>query len=197
MTNIVIMGATGGIGSAIAKALAHPENHLMLLGRKKDALQKLARTLDRNTKVSFFVADLARPESLRRSLTQIKKSTQKVDWLIYAAGTIQKEPMKTVSYKDLADSFAVNLNGLVLAVSSLRGILSSKGGVIAISSTSGLWGNGLFPIYSSSKAALNMFMQSEAKSDTGSLRYITLCPGPTNTAMRERVIQILPAAYRV
>ena len=60
--------------------------------------------------------------------------------------------------------------------------------MISISSTAGVWGNPDYPIYSSSKAALNVFTSSIHKKWLTQNKYaFSICPGPTNTQMRERI----------
>lgn len=70
----------------------------------------------------------------------------------------------------------------------LQDFIAPQGGVISISSTASLWGNPGFPNYAASKGALNTFTLALGKQfDTSERSAIVICPGGTNTAMRERI----------
>lgn len=92
------------------------------------------------------------------------------DWLVFAHGTISEE--------DIADTFMVN----TLSCIALTMRFLPERGVIFISSTAALKGNGLFPVYAASKGALNVFAESlSRKFETRT--FVSICPGPTNTQM--------------
>ncbi len=94
------------------------------------------------------------------------ETDKEFDWLICAHGVINEE--------DMIETFMANtLSNIHLAQS-----IKTKN-IIFISSTSGIKGNSLFPIYSASKAALNAYCKAIASNTN----CYALCPGPTNTKM--------------
>lgn len=95
-----------------------------------------------------------------------------VDWLIFAQGTIDET--------DVRNLFEANT---LMPISLTQRLLPNiKRGVIFISSTAGINGNGKFPVYSASKAALNCYSESMAKAHP-ELQFYAICPGPTDTKM--------------
>ncbi len=91
------------------------------------------------------------------------------DWLVCSHGFIgESDPVET---------FDVNT---LLSIDLAQNLAPSKG-VIFISSTAGITGNSMFPIYAASKAALNCYVTSMAKKKE--VGYFAVCPGPTATKM--------------
>lgn len=94
------------------------------------------------------------------------------DWLIFAHGTMDEN--------DYQQTFQVNT---IKCISHTINFLPRlRKGVIFISSTAAMTANSKFPIYSASKAAINVFSQAMAKKHPY-LEFYALCPGPTDTKM--------------
>ncbi|MET4141444.1 SDR family NAD(P)-dependent oxidoreductase [Pedobacter sp. UYP1] len=105
---VVITGGTGGIGYAIAIALAKQGNDIIFQGRDADKGRKIAGELSKinGTNAKFIAADVASIEGTKALALAIKKLTNKIDILIQATGTLNSERHET---KDgLYESFAVN-----------------------------------------------------------------------------------------
>ncbi|MBB5646072.1 SDR family NAD(P)-dependent oxidoreductase [Pedobacter cryoconitis] len=105
---IVITGGTGGIGYAVAIALAKQGNDIIFQGRDADKGRKIAEELSKinGTNARFIAADVSSIEGMKALALGIKKITNKIDILIQATGTLNSERQET---KDgLYESFAVN-----------------------------------------------------------------------------------------
>lgn len=103
--------------------------------------------------------------------TQVE-GLKECDWLILAHGIIRE--------KDARKTLLVNTWKCIVLTEEYLPFL--KKGVIYISSTAAFNGNGKFPVYSASKAALNIYSKSMAKAHP-ELGFYALCPGPTNTKL--------------
>lgn len=105
---IVITGGTGGIGYAIAVALAKQGNDIIFQGRDADKGKQIAAELSKinGTTARFIAADVSTVEGIKCLALAIKKLTNKIDIFIQATGTLNSERRET---KDgLYESFAVN-----------------------------------------------------------------------------------------
>lgn len=104
---------------------------------------------------------------------------RKVDWLIFSHGFID-----TDKDENIEKTFAVNTLSVIQLTNRLLKYTSK--GVIFISSTAGVNGNGGFPVYSASKSAVNCFAKSLSRkySDKG---FYSVCPGPTDTLMWKKL----------
>lgn len=187
---ILILGASGGIGTAIAQILNTFQHQLILHGTKKSDLDQLISHLDiSNSEIFGRHADFTDISELTSFVSKIKNEYQQIDWIIIANGYIDENENKgKISYESIQKTFNVNTIAPAFIIQELSSSLTETGGIIAISSTASLSGNPGFPIYSASKGALNVLMKSYAKEFTSTERkVITICPGGTNTKMRERV----------
>lgn len=96
----------------------------------------------------------------------------KLDWVIFAHGMLDEQ--------DIEGTFEANTFSCIKLTEDL--VLNLNKGIIFISSTAGIHGNGAYPIYAASKGAINTYMQSLAKQYKDK-EFYALCPGPTNTPM--------------
>lgn len=190
--NILIIGATGGIGASVARSLADKNTNLILHGSSEQKLNVLKMELvPLCNKIKTYVSDLSHGESTQSLANSITDLYKEFDWVINAAGYIdEKEAGHSPSYSNLVRAFQVNTIAPIHITQMLQDKLSDHGGVIMISSTASILGNPRFPIYSASKSALNTFTQALAKQFEGSRKKaVVICPGGTNTPMRERIAQ--------
>lgn len=110
-----------------------------------------------------------------------------IDNLVCAHGYIDTETdLEQQSPLAIEKTFAINTLSIIYLTKTLLSRFTKGGGVIAISSSAGIDANGRTAAYSASKAALNNFIQGMAR-NRSELSFIAICPGPTNTPMRERI----------
>ncbi len=189
--NILITGASGGIGGAIVRALAAPRTRLILSARNRARLQKLGGSL-KNSGASFLVApaDMTRPATINPLVRAIAKSGR-LDWAILCAGwidlpgPIEKQPAAAI--QKIYDS---NLIGPALLSARLLPLIKPTGGIVLISSTAGITPNGRYAAYSSAKSGINALGKAIAtawKFEKDPRKIFIIAPGRTNTPMREKI----------
>src|SRR3989442_15531162 len=84
---VVVTGATGGIGRAIAWLFARLGAHVVLVGRNQAKLDALtARMTQRALKVSSYAVDIRQPDSVQALFDATWKARGRVDSLINSAG---------------------------------------------------------------------------------------------------------------
>ncbi|RMI28624.1 SDR family NAD(P)-dependent oxidoreductase [Nocardia stercoris] len=145
---VLLTGATGGIGHAIARALHAQGAVLTITGRRTEALDALAAELS----ATALAADLARPEAPQELLEQAGR----VDVLIANAALPGVGPLTEFSTEKLDSNLAVNLRApIILARSVLPGMLErGSGHLVFIGSVSGLTASPGGSIYSATKFGL-------------------------------------------
>ncbi len=136
---VVITGAYGGLGKALATIFAQNDFGLVLLGRKEKELQLLKDSLDHRTDIVTENCDVSDLTSCQQAYSNIKERGISVRVLINNAGityihNFDKE-YDINRYRQLIDT---NLNGSVyLTHLFIDDILQQKGSVITISSVIG------------------------------------------------------------
>ncbi|TCL06295.1 SDR family NAD(P)-dependent oxidoreductase [Sodalis ligni] len=132
--NILITGATDGVGRMVAERLATPGNNIVVHGRDRLRGESVVRYIRScGGKASFFHADFASLDEVRRMATAIMKEYSRLDVLINNAGigVAGAYPGRTESHDGYELRFAVNyLAGFLLTRLLLPAICSTPGGRI-------------------------------------------------------------------
>ena len=164
MKTILITGASGGIGQALALEYAAPDVHLILQGRKPNVLEKLAAACKtRGASVETCVLGLTKTEKLCEWLFRVAENTSP-DLVLINAGVntnmgAQYQGESLAAMNNLID---VNIRAAMTTVNLLLPAMRQRGsGQIAlVSSLAGYYGLPMTPSYSASKAALKAYGES-------------------------------------
>jgi NADP-dependent 3-hydroxy acid dehydrogenase YdfG len=179
MPTAMITGASGGLGSALATALA-PTHTLFLAGRPSSRLDEVAAEFGATT----WPIDLADVSGLSAVVEPIVE----VDVLIHNAGVAYPGRVAETSVDEWQSTMQVNFIGAVALTLSLLPALRSAGGhVVFINSGSGINASPGLASYSASKFALRGFADS-LRNDEPSLRVTSVHPGRIATVMQEGLV---------
>jgi 3-hydroxy acid dehydrogenase / malonic semialdehyde reductase len=156
--NVLLTGATSGIGEATAHLLAKNQYNLILCGRRKDRLQKLEKELSTQTKVTTLSFDVRDYEAVKAALGSLRKEWQKIDVLINNAGNAHGlDPIHRGSVADWDAMMDINVKGLLyISREVVPGMTERKAGhIINIGSIAGkeVYANG--NVYCASKFAVD------------------------------------------
>lgn len=188
----LVTGSTGGLGVAIAKALAANHAFVVVSGRDKsrgDAVVAGIRAAGGDG--AFVAADLGAGEAEVRRLAAAATETAggRLDILVNNAATLlMPTPTAEVSEQLLRDTFAVN----VFAPFLLAGLLapamaeSGKGSIVNIGSITGLRGSDGSAVYSAQKAVIHSLTKSWADEyGPAGVRVNAVAPGPIATERQQ------------
>jgi short-subunit dehydrogenase len=147
----LLTGATGGLGHAIARALAARGALLVLTGRRADVLEPLASELGGRA----LAADLSSPDGVDRLLEEAGP----IDVLVANAGLPAAGRLRTFSVEEIDRALAVNLRApMVLARALGDGMVERRRGhMVFMSSLSGKAASGGGSVYSATKFGLRGF----------------------------------------
>lgn len=189
--NIIVTGASRGIGFEVAKQLASISyNRVIAIARSKEKLKLLQKIcIDQNNSnlipIVFDLTNTLQYESLL--IKQINSQFDKVDILINNAGFLVNKPFEQLSTVDIGSMIQVNLNAPARLIQCLLPMMIKGSHVVNISSMGGFQGSQKFPglsIYSATKAGLASLTEclAEEYKDSG-ISFNCLALGATDTEM--------------
>jgi short-subunit dehydrogenase len=191
---VVVNGASGGVGAAIAKRFAEGGYDIVLLGRNKIKLHNLSNILKKKykRKVEYYTCDIEKEDTVHRCIANIQESNNKIDLLINVAGVFPYGPLMGISDDVYNNCMDVNLKlPLLLSVGLFNKL--KKGGnskVINIGSTSSYSGFKNTVLYCASKHAilgLSRALHDEWKEYGVTVHCIS--PGTIDTEMANALLQ--------
>ena len=175
----LITGASGGIGAAIAEALA-PDYTLLLAGRPSARLDAVATRLGATT----WPIDLTDAEGMEAAAEVLTE----VDVLVHNAGVAYPGRVSESAVEEWRTSFEVNVTGAVaLTLALLPALRAARGQVVFINSGAGLTVSPGLASYSASKFALRAFADS-LRADEPLLRVTSIHPGRVDTDMQRDLV---------
>jgi len=159
--NILIIGATGGIGSALVKLLAGSGANLFLTGRDSEKLSVIAAQSGINTD-RIFSADISDPGQVSALKEKYFSVYPSVDILINAAGVGIIKPIENLSGDEFLQTIHFNLYAPFLLLKAFLPAMkeSKKGLIINIPGVLGKTPMACAVAYSASKYGLTGMMQS-------------------------------------
>jgi len=173
---IAIIGATGGIGSALARRAAARGAALLLVGRDGARLAALAAELPG---AEIAVADVTDAAALRAALTG------PLSGLAVAVGSILLKPLARTTEADLMQAMTVNVLAPMLAVQAAAPALTASGGaVVLFSSVAARTGFAMHSAIGAAKAAVEGMALAMA-AELAPVRVNCIAPSLTRTRMAE------------
>ena len=183
----LITGATGGIGSAIARALHFQGAKVILSGTRQGSLDELAHEL--SDRAHPIAADLSNKSSIDSLIKQISDiSTDGVDIVINNAGIVRDNLLVRMKDEEWNQVLDINLfAGYKLIQGLMRGMMKRRWGrIIGISSVVGTTGNPGQANYAAAKAGMIGFSKALAQEvATRGITVNVIAPGMIQTAMTD------------
>lgn len=186
---VVMMGATGGMGTATALQLAKPGVNLAFSSSKQERVDALSEKLA-GTGANVFgaVVDVTDAAQVQAFMDAVYGKFGRVDVLINFAGLSITAKLDAFSVEQYNTVMDVNVKGMVFSTKAFASHVNSEEGalVINIGSMAAKRANPNAPHYSAAKAAVNMFTDGFAQQLKGqNIRFTVLNPGPTDTTFFE------------
>ena len=196
---VLITGASGGIGSSIAKRFADAGLSVALqYNTNRDAIDSLVRTFPADAAYLCLQCDLTSAEDVRRMVDDLHRRFGTVSVLVNCAGKALAQKLLSDTTDDEYDLiFATNVQAPVrltrLLVDDLR---ANHGAVVNVSSMWGVTGASCEVLYSASKAAVIGFTKALAKELAPSdVTVNAVAPGLIDTAMNAHLSEEDLAAF--
>ena len=200
---VVVVGASSGVGRAVAVRFLAEGWQVALVGRRKNALVETIRLAPAAaaTRAASFVCDISDPNAVDAMALAVLDRFTRVDVLVNCAGTnIARRSWKEMSRADYHALLATNVHGVVYCVQAfLPGLRAQRSGtIININSDAGLQASAKAgAAYVASKFALTGLTQSLNAEERGNgIRACSIFPGDINTPLLDRRPQPPPPEAR-
>lgn len=183
---VVITGAAGGIGAALARRYATAGARVALLDRDAAGAEAVAEELRRGGAGALaFACDVASLDDCIRAVESVVEAWGGVDVLVSNAGLTQIGFFRDTEVSVIRRVMDVNFFGAVhVTKAALPSLLARRGQVVAISSMAGQAPLPLRTDYSASKHALHGFFESlRVEHATDGLGVTMVCPTYVRTGI--------------
>lgn len=188
--NVVIFGASQGIGKALAYEYAKLGSKLVLLSRNTEAIKNISDEIAANGKECLYkCCDITKKEDVKAGVEFALENLGGLDLCIINSGVGGPNWMDSFSSDDFIKMFGVNTFGIAHALEYLIPVMKKQGhGTIAgVTSLADVRGYGGSASYSASKAAASILLEAarvELKKDN--ITVVTIRPGFVKTAMTDK-----------
>jgi NAD(P)-dependent dehydrogenase (short-subunit alcohol dehydrogenase family) len=183
--NILVTGASSGIGRETAILLSELGANVVIAGRNRGRLEGTRDRMQGSThRIEAF--DLTAADAIPGWIKQIALETGPLSGLVHSAGIQKTIPLRVISAASIEEVTRINVTSAIMLVSAFRqrGCAVPGGSVVLISSVAGLVGQPAIGAYSASKAALIGFTRSAAMELVHQgLRVNCVAPGYVDTEM--------------
>ena len=190
MKNILLTGASGGIGYAIARKFLENSEARMILQYNTHAQKIESLKEEFPYRIDSYKADLSDEKSVVEFLKKIDSDYKKLDIIIHSAGISVVDTINHTKVEDISKIINVNLKSPILITQKLVGkMIEKKSGVIIfISSMWGITGSSCESVYSATKGGIIAFSNSLSKElGPSNIRVNSVSPGFINTAMNDNI----------
>jgi short-subunit dehydrogenase len=189
----IIVGASSGIGAALARKLAAEGYNLALLARRENLLKELCGEINSSmgeTRAIYFVHDVSEPSGVPELLQKVISELGGLDLFIYNTGISIPSGMKHFEFEKDLYVTQVNYIGALAWLNPVAGLFHhlQAGHIVGISSVAGERGRVGNPSYNASKAALTSYLESLRNRLTRrGVHVLTVKPGYVRTEMSAAV----------
>ena len=188
---VIITGASSGIGEACAHVFGQKGCKVVISARGEEKLRKVQEELSANNiEVLSVVSDVSREDDCKNLITQAVDKFGGIDILINNAGISMRAIFEDTDLSVIRKLMDVNYWGTVCCTKfALPHLLKSKGSVVGVSSIGGFKGLPGRVGYSSSKFAMQGFLECiRIENLNKGLHVMVVAPGFTNTNIRNTAL---------
>jgi decaprenylphospho-beta-D-erythro-pentofuranosid-2-ulose 2-reductase len=191
--NVVVLGATRGIGRAVARRYAERGDCLLLLGRHQMALERTARDLEIRgaaRSVNTVVCDLLAPATFADAIERVEQLAGRIECLVVTAGLFAPQEELEGDADLLEKVLQVDFTNTILFCELARKrMLAGGGGTLCVlSSVAGDRARKSVVLYGAAKAGLSYYLEGlDHRFHRMGLRTVCVKPGFVKTGMTDGV----------
>lgn len=196
--NILITGASSGIGCAMARYFHASGATVIMVARRKEVLRGLAAEL--GDRALVCAEDLSVLENVQKIFIFCKEQEIRLDGIIHCAGITANMPLRVNDIARMEQIMHVNVEALaqICKFASSKRYTNDGAGIVAMSSSASWYGDRGLAIYSASKAAVNLLVKSAARElSPRKIRINAIAPAMVRTEMYYETLKEIPQIEHV
>ncbi|MFK7919319.1 MAG: SDR family NAD(P)-dependent oxidoreductase [Ilumatobacter sp.] len=191
----IVTGAASGIGRAAVERLVEQGGSVVAVDRSADSFDWLDSDQER---VAVVAGDVTDPATNEAAVATAVERFGRLDAAVFNAGVSMGGDLLDLPLEQFDRAIDVNVRAVVLGIRAVTPTLRDQGDggrIVVTASTSGIAGDPNLWAYNTSKGAVVNLVRAAAL-DLGpdGITVNAVCPGPTDTAMTSRLVD-LPEAY--
>ncbi|MFT4160358.1 SDR family NAD(P)-dependent oxidoreductase [Shinella sp.] len=198
--SLLLHGASGGIGCAIAQLFANCGASVFLVDREETPLTQLANEIGNAARVCWMAADVTRAEEVAAATQAAIAAFGKIDYLVNSAGLYTGAAVASMCDSEWRRAIDVNLDSVFFTCRAAVSVLADGGAVVNIASLSGHRGDRDHAHYAAAKAGVLGFSKTLALELAPRVRVNAISPGVIETPMamkqiageRDRILNATP-----
>ena len=183
----LVTGASGGIGSAIARDLGDDHDVLVHYNSDREEAETVAETVRESGQDALpHQCDLSHPDAVGEMVDRANEEFGGVDVLVNNAGVFHVAALETASDETIQQTIRVNLEGALYCCRAVLPVMleQGEGRIVNIASTAGTDGSPTDAAYGASKGGLLGLTKSLAKQHSADgILTNAVAPGPVKTEM--------------
>lgn len=185
----LVIGASSGIGKALARRLAAGGARVALVARRRDELERVTAAINAEageSRAFFRTHDVRLTDGVTKLFQGIARELGGLDLVVYAAGVMHPVAFDEFNVLGDLDTIDVNLRGAVawLDPAAERFGRLGAGTIIGIGSVAGDRGRSGNPAYCTAKAGLHTYLEAiRNRVARDGVKVVTIKPGFVDTAM--------------
>jgi len=186
----LVTGAGSGIGEGVAVHLASTGRHVVLAGRRRRELDRVAARIDAaGGRSSVVPADVSVEADVQRLFATAGESAGRIDAVVHCAAVFERGLVRDLSVQTWERIMGVNVRGTFLVGRESLRVMSQAGGgsIVLIASIGGVSGTDKFAgnsAYTASKGAVIAFGESLAvEAREHRVEVVVVSPGAVDTEM--------------
>lgn len=185
----LVIGASSGIGAAVARRLAAAGTRVALVARRRDKLEELTALINATAGEDRAICrchDVRHTSEAAELFQEIARDLGGLDLVVYAAGAMHPVAFDEFNIGKDLDTIDVNLRGAVAWLDPAAERFSRLGGgtIIGIGSVAGARGRSGNPAYCTAKAGFHTYLEAiRNRVARDGVKVVTIKPGFVDTAM--------------
>ncbi|MBF8780609.1 SDR family NAD(P)-dependent oxidoreductase [Pseudomonas fulva] len=195
----LITGASSGLGLALAEALARRGRSLILVARRREALEPIALELAQRFGVEVLLraCDLSEPLRVSGFVLELEEGERQIDLLVNCAGLRSHGPFLAQEWADEQDLLEVNIMTLSRLCHAIGNLMAVQGGgqILNVAALAACAPGPWMASYAASKAYVVSFSEAlREELKRAGIKVSVLCPGPIRSS-RRRIPRLEASRY--